>query len=96
MQQKVKDVFELGAINDAFSRELYKKVRNSAKKLDNILKTEERLKNKEIKSTSDIQEKLSAKQALSQQVDEIIAVYKMYQKALPSKETSLVAENVET
>lgn len=96
MQQKVKDVFELGAINDAFSRELYKKVRNSAKKVDDILKTEERLKSKEIKSTPDIEKKLSAKQALSQQVDEIIAIYKMYQKALPSKETSLGAENVET
>lgn len=32
---------------DSFSQELYKKVRNSAKKLEQIAKTEEMLRNKQ-------------------------------------------------
>lgn len=41
MQSKIKEVFDEGSLVDSFSKELYKKVRNNAKKLDKITKYEE-------------------------------------------------------
>jgi hypothetical protein len=48
MQQKIKEVFtEQFANYNAFTRELYKQVRNRGKKLEDISKIEEKLASKQ-------------------------------------------------
>ncbi len=64
---------------DPFTTELYKKVRNTAKKIDQASKAEEQLKNK-VKITEEQQEKLRNKQSMQQNIDEIISIYKLYKK----------------
>lgn len=62
---------------DSFTTELYKKVRNTAKKIDQATKAEEMVKNKQ-KITEEQQEKLKNKQSMQVTIDEIISIYKLY------------------
>ena len=79
LQSRIKNLFTEEALSDTFGKELYKKVRNTAKKLEQISNIEEKLKNKE-KITPEQQEKLQAKQSLTQSVDEIMTIFDLYRR----------------
>ena len=51
LQQRIKDLFTLEVMNASpFAKELYKNVRNKVKKLDDIQRTEERIKEVGVKN----------------------------------------------
>jgi len=81
LQQKTKEVFSEDVINASpFAKELYKQVRNKVKKLDDIQKAEEKLKEKGAKITEDQSEKLKNKQSFIQSVQQQIEAFEVYKR----------------
>ena len=63
-----------------FAKELYKIVRNKVKKLDDIQKMEEKLKEKGAKLTEDQAEKLKNKSNFMQSVQQSLEAFEIYKK----------------
>ena len=85
MQQNIKEKFEQSSLqNDPFMKELYKKVRNNTKKLEDVNKIEQKLR-EGAKINKDQQDKLNKKQMYQQSVDESIELFDLYIKNQPAK-----------
>lgn len=81
MQQRTKEVLSEDVISlSPFARELYKQVRGKAKKLDEIQKIEERMKEKGFKITQEQSEKLKQKQNLTESVLYALETFEVYKK----------------
>lgn len=74
---------------DPFERELQKKIRNRAKKLEKIVELEKKIKKKEIVPNEEQLEKINSKDAVQAEIDEIqsyIDLFKASQQATLQKE----------
>ena len=68
---------------DPFVNQLYKKLRNSQKKINSILEVEQKLKKQEITATPDLLEKVSKKESVKAQMDEVLSYLNMYKESFP-------------
>lgn len=94
MQQRVKDVFPETLLNsDPFTKEIYKRVRNNAKKLDDITTIEDRVKNK-LSVTVEQQEKLSKKLELSLQTNSLLESFDIYKKLAVKPQAADIVKEV--
>jgi hypothetical protein len=74
MQQRIKEVFSDQFVNyNAFTKEIYEQVRNRGKKLEDILKIEEKLANKQ-KVTNEQLEKVKLKNDHTQYVQQVLEI----------------------
>ena len=82
LQQRTKDLFTQDVMNASpFAKELYKLVRNKVKKLDDIQRIEERIKEVGIKNmtlTEEQQEKLQNKDNYMHSVQQTIEAFEIY------------------
>jgi hypothetical protein len=82
LQQRAKDLFSEDVINTSpFAKELYKQVRNKLKKLDDIVKIEEKQKEKgAVKITEEQAEKLKNKDNFLSSVLQALEYFEIYKK----------------
>jgi hypothetical protein len=82
LQQRAKDLFSEDVINASpFAKELYKQVRNKLKKLDDIVKIEEKQKEKgAVKITEEQAEKLKNKDNFLSSVLQALEYFEIYKK----------------
>jgi aspartyl aminopeptidase len=82
LQQRTKDLFSQEVMNASpFAKELYKLVRNKVKKLDDIQRIEERIKEvgaKNASLTEEQQEKMQNKESYMQSVQQTIEAFEIY------------------
>jgi hypothetical protein len=78
--QGTKDIFTTEIQNASpFSKELYKQVRNKLKKLDDVQRIEERVKEAgESSITEEQAEKLRNKDTYMQQVEQVVSIFEIY------------------
>lgn len=68
---------------DPFVNQLYKKLRNSQKKINSILEVEQKLKKQEITATPDLLEKVQKKESVKAQMDEVLSYLNLYKESFP-------------
>ena len=91
MAMNMKDKFEQSNLqNDPFMKELYKKVRNNTKKLEDVTKIEQKL-NSGSKITKEQQDKLNKKALYQHSVDESTEMFNLYIKNQTIKEEQAAA-----
>ena len=91
MMQNIKEKFEQSNLqNDPFMKELYKKVRNNTKKLEDVTKIEQKL-NSGSKITKEQQDKLNKKALYQQSVDESCEMFNLYMKTQIAKDEQAAA-----
>jgi hypothetical protein len=84
VSKKTKKVIEQWAdTQDAFVNKLYKKLRNSQKKLNDISEVEKKLKTKEIQATPELLEKVQRKDKIKGEMDEVLAYLELYKESVP-------------
>lgn len=84
VSKKTKKVIEQWAdTQDAFVNKLYKKLRNSQKKLNDISEVEKKLKTKEIQATPELLEKVQRKDKIKTEMDEVLAYLELYKESFP-------------
>ena len=84
VSKKTKKVIEQWAdTQDAFVNKLYKKLRNSQKKLNDISEVEKKLKTKEIQATPELLEKVQRKDKIKGEMDEVLAYLELYKESCP-------------
>jgi hypothetical protein len=68
---------------DPFINALYKKLRNSQKKLNQIKETEQKIKDKEIQPTQEQLDKISRKGQIQTEMDEVLDYLNLYKESFP-------------
>lgn len=95
MSQKYKDVFGDPATMDTFTQELYKRVRNNIKKVDQANKIQELVRNKQ-QITEEQQEKLKNKSLMIKEIEDIVGIYKIYKRECEQREKENAQVKVNT
>ena len=81
LQLRVKEVFTEEILKSStFAKELYKQVRNNAKKLDDVINVEQKLKVKGFKATDEQIEKVNNKDSYIQTVKLSLDVFELYKR----------------
>ena len=84
VSKKQKKVIEQWAeTKDAFVNALYKKLRNSQKKLTKIDEVEQKIRSKEIQPTQDQLDMIQRKAAIKAEMDEVLGYLNLYKESFP-------------
>jgi|LauGreDrversion4_2_1035121.scaffolds.fasta_scaffold1195832_1 hypothetical protein len=93
LQAKVKEVFNEEILKtSSFAKELYKQVRNSSKKLDDVLNIEAKLKQKGVKVTEEQLDKVKNKDGYIQTIKISIEIFELYKRTDFAEAQKLEAE----
>lgn len=85
-KQQKKDTFKIeqwAQTQDPFVNQLYKRLRNNQKKIKDITEIEDKIKEGSIQPKAEQLEKISRKDGLKAEMDEVLSYLKVYQESFP-------------
>ena len=82
-KKQKKQIEQWAETNDAFVNQLYKKLRNGQKKLNNIAEVEQKIKAKEIQPTQELLDKVQRKDKIKAEMDEVLGYLNIYKESFP-------------